>query len=204
MELRDALSQIADIHLQMARTRLFRGYRSNTTLFSAAVAIATAVAQTLLVPDPQHHVMAYLSIWCSAAVICLTVVGAGVVVRYCRTDSPLERELTLAAVQQFIPCLVVGGLLTYIFARVAWSSVWLLPGLWTILFGMGILASRHLLPREIKWIGAFYLMAGLLSIVWAREVEPFSPWAMGVPFAVGQAAAAAVLYFKLERSDAAA
>ena len=43
--------------------------------------------------------------------------------------------------------LVVGGLLTYIFARVAWDSLWLLPGLWTILFGMGILASRQLLPR---------------------------------------------------------
>src|SRR5437763_7860519 len=135
VELRDALSQIADIHLQMARTRLFRGYRSNTTLFSAAVAVGAAVLQAILVPDPTHHEMAYLALWCSAAIICLTVVGAGVVVRYCRTDSPVERELTLVALQQFIPCVVVGGLLTYIFARVAWDSLWLLPGLWTILFG---------------------------------------------------------------------
>jgi hypothetical protein len=203
MELRDALSQIADIHLQMARTRLFRGYRSNTTLFSAAVAVSTAVIQVIAIPDPEHHVMAYLSLWCGAAIVCLVVVGAGIAVRYCRTDSPLERELTLAAVQQFIPCLVVGGLLTYIFARVAPNSLWLLPGLWTILFGMGILASRQLLPREIKWIGAFYLMAGLLSIVWAREFAPFAAWMMGVPFGVGQAGAAAVLYLKLERTDAA-
>jgi hypothetical protein len=204
MELHDALSQIAEIHLQMARTRLFRGYRSNTTLFSAAIAVATAGVQAFVVPDPSHHEMAYLSLWCGAAVVCLTVVGAGVVVRYCRTDSPLERELTLVAIQQFIPCLVVGGLLTYIFARFAWASLWLMPGMWTILFGMGILASRQLLPREIKWIGAFYLLAGLLSIVWARVAGPFSPWVMGIPFGVGQAAAAAVLYLKLERTYAAA
>ena len=204
MELNEALSKIAEIHLQMARTRLFRGYRSNTTLFSAVVAIATAAAQALLIPDPAHHEMAYLSLWCTAAVVCLVVVGAGVVLRYWRTDSPVERELTLVAIQQFIPCLVVGGLLTYIFARFAWGSVWLLPGMWTILFGMGILASRPLLPREIKWIGAFYLLCGLMSIVWARVGEPFSPWAMGIPFGVGQAAAAAVLYLKLERTDAAA
>ena len=159
----------------MTRTRLFRGYRSNTTLFSAAVAIGTAVLQAVLVPDPQHHVMAYLLLWCGAAIVCLTVVGAGIVVGYLRTDSPVERELTLVAVQQFIPCLVVGGLLTYIFARVDWASLWLMPGLWTILFGMGILASRQLLPREIKWIGAFYLMAGLISIVWMRTTAHFFP-----------------------------
>src|SRR5262245_21652861 len=105
MELRDALSQIADIHLQMARTRLFRGYRSNTTLFSAAVAISTAALQAIIIPEPQQHVMAFVSLWCAAAIICVVVVGFGIVVRYWRTDSPLERELTLVAVQQFIPCL---------------------------------------------------------------------------------------------------
>ena len=55
MELRDALSQIADIRQQMARTRVFRGYRSTTTLFSAAVAIVTAIVQGEFLPEPSRQ-----------------------------------------------------------------------------------------------------------------------------------------------------
>lgn len=201
MELRDALSQIADIRLQMARTRVFRGYRSSTTLFSAAIAVVTSLVQSFVLPDPARHIVGYLALWFSAAALCLIVFGTRIAIRYWRSDSPLERELTLLAVEQFIPCTVVGGLLSYILMRVSWETMWIAPGMWTILFGLGILASRQLLPRAIGWVGAFYLMCGLLSIVWAGAGNAFSPWAMGLPFAAGQSAAAAVLYWKLERDD---
>ena len=203
MELRDALSQIADIRLQMARTRVFRGYRSTTTLFSALVAVATAIVQSIWIPDAPRHVDSYLTLWFSSAVLCLLVVGAGIFLRYWKTDSSLHRELTFLAIQQFIPCIVVGGLLTYILMQVAWSSLWLVPGLWIILFGMGVLASRQLLPRAIGWIGAFYLLWGLVSIGCSTRLSPFSPWVMGIPFGVGQALSAAVLYWELERDHAA-
>jgi hypothetical protein len=32
--------------------------------------------------------------------------------------------------------------------------------------------------------------------------EPFSPWAMAVPFGMGQSMAAGILYWKLERNHA--
>jgi hypothetical protein len=200
MELHDALTQIADIRLQMARTRMFRGYRSGTTLFSAAVAVVTALAQYLLIRDPAHHILAYLCLWLGAAALCITVIGARIFIRYWRDDSSLERELTVLAAEGFIPCIAVGGLLTFVLAKVAWSTLWILPGLWTILFGLGLLSSRRILPRPIAAIGMFYLTCGLLSIVHAQLVAPFSPWAMGIPFAIGQTAAAAVLYFNLERA----
>jgi hypothetical protein len=203
VELHDALSQIADIRSQMARTRVFRGYRSSTTLFSALVAVVTAVIQSTFLPDPSHRVVAYLALWFSAAALCIVIVGTRIAVRYWRSDSSLERELTLWAVQQFVPCLVVGVLLTYVVMQVAWNSLWMMPGLWTVLFGMGVLASRQVLPRGMAWVGAFYLLCGLVSIECSRTVSAFSPWAMAVPFGIGQAAAAAVLYWRLERTDAA-
>jgi hypothetical protein len=203
MELHDALSQIADIRSQMARTRVFRGYRSSTTLFSAGVAITTAIVQAICIPDPSRHVLAYLTLWFASAALCILLVGTRIAVRYWRSDSPLDRELTLWAVQQFFPCVVTGALLTYIIAQVSWDTLWIVPGLWAILFGMGILASRQLLPKGIAWVGAFYLLSGLLSIEWARVHFAFSPWSMAIPFGIGQAMAAAVLYWKLERNDAA-
>ena len=41
MELRDALTQIAEIRQQMARGEVFRGYRAATTAFSGMAALLT-------------------------------------------------------------------------------------------------------------------------------------------------------------------
>ena len=42
MELREALTQITEIRLQMARTEVFRGYRAMPVAFSGAVAVVAA------------------------------------------------------------------------------------------------------------------------------------------------------------------
>ena len=202
MRLDDALDQIADIRSQMAATRVFRGYRCASTLFSAVVAIVAAIVQHLWIPDVRDHVDQYLQLWFSAGAICLIVVASSMTVRYRRADSPLDRELALTAIQQFLPCLIIGGLVTYVIADVAWTSMWIVPGLWSIFFGMGILASRPLLPAGTLFVSAFYLMCGLISIEWSGLHAPFSPLVMAIPFGVGQAMAAGILYWKLERIHA--
>ena len=45
MELRDALTQIAEIRQQMARGEVFRGYRAAMTAFSGMAAIITGFIQ---------------------------------------------------------------------------------------------------------------------------------------------------------------
>ena len=196
MRLDDALDQIADIRRRMAGAGTFRGYRSTTALFSAAVAVFTAAVQPAWVPRPDKHPIAYLDLWAAAAVVCTVVTAAGLW-RY--RSTPTERALARSAVTQLLPCLVVGGLLTYVLSVVAAESLWLLPGLWAILFGLGVLASRPLLPQPVEWVGLFYLLAGLGSIAWSATHARFSPWVMGVPFGVGQLAGAGVLYWTLER-----
>jgi hypothetical protein len=48
-------------------------------------------------------------------------------------------------------------------------------------------------------VAGFYLFTGLLVLISARQGLSLAPWCMGVPFAVGQFAAAAILYWTLER-----
>jgi hypothetical protein len=181
---------------------VFRGYRCTSTLFSAFIAIVTSIIQYVFIPDASKNVDAYLQLWFSAGGLCLVIVASGMVVRYRRSDSPLDRALAVTAVQQFLPCLIIGGLVTYVIADVAWQSMWIVPGLWAIFFVMGIVASRPLLPAGTMFVGAFYLICGLISIEWAKVHEAFSPWAMAVPFGIGQSMAAAILYWKLERYHA--
>ncbi len=52
MELRDALTQITEIRLQLARTEVFRGYRAMPVAFSGGVALLAAVIQTATIADP--------------------------------------------------------------------------------------------------------------------------------------------------------
>ena len=75
----------------------------------------------------------------------------------------------------------------------------MLPGLWQILFGLGIFASCRLLPRPIFWVAVFYLGTGLALLAVAHGESALSPWWMGLPFGVGQMLAAIVLYCTLER-----
>jgi hypothetical protein len=60
---------------------------------------------------------------------------------------------------------------------------------------LGIFASRTLLRAGITYVGANYLLAGMVDFDEGARPHAFSPWAMGVDFGVGQLLAAAVLYW---------
>jgi hypothetical protein len=201
MKLHEALTQISEIRLQMARTQVFRGYHSIPTAFSGVLAMVAATVQPVWVHNPVQNISVYLALWFGVAL--LSVVAAGIEMWvHCRwSNSPLTREVTWLAVEQFLPAVVAGGLLTYALVTAAPESVWLLPGLWQVMFSLGVFASCRLLPRSVFAVGVFYMAAGIMSLVWARGDAALSPWAMGLPFGVGQLLAAAMLYVTLERKD---
>ncbi len=201
MELREALSQITEIRAQMARSETFRGYRSASVGLSALLAFAGAGVQAVWIPQPDNDVRAWLALWIGIAVLSVIVCGGGMARRYLRAPSPLKRQITLLAVEQFLPCLAAGGLLTCAAVMFAEESLWMLPGLWAVVFSLGVFASCRLLPGLTFWVAVYYLAAGIAALALARGEHAFSPWAMAGIFGVGQLLAAAVLYFTLERTD---
>ena len=48
--------------------------------------------------------------------------------------------------------------------------VWMLPGLWQIVFSLGFLASCRVLPRPMFAVGVWYLAAGLVSLALASGI----------------------------------
>ena len=81
MELRDALAQISEIRRQMARTEVFRGYRSMPVAFSGLLALAAAGFQALWLPDPGQNVPAYLTLWLGAALVSALAAGTEMALR---------------------------------------------------------------------------------------------------------------------------
>jgi hypothetical protein len=201
MELQDALAKISEIRAQIARTETFRGYRSITVGFSGLTALAAAAVQAVWLPEPGDHMTAYLTLWVAAAVVSLAATGIEMTVRCNRATSPWTARLTWMAVEQFLPCVLAGGLLTSVMVLYAPESLWMLPGLWSILFSLGIFASCRLLPRPIFWVAAYYLLGGGVCLAAGHAEAAFSPWAMAGTFGVGQLIIAAILYYTLEQTD---
>ena len=201
MELRQALAQVSEIREQLARTEVFRGYRSLTVGFSGLMGLAAASVQAAWLPQPTERLGTYLTLWIGAAAVNVVVVGAEMWSRARMARTELARQTTLFAVEQFMPALVAGGLLTVVIAQRASESAWMLPGLWAVLFSLGIFASCRLLPRAVFIVGVWYLVGGILALAWGQAELALSPWFMGITFGAGQLLAAVILHITLERSD---
>ena len=199
MDLHDAMSQIAAIRHQMARTEVFRGYRAMPVTFSGFLALLAGCAQAAWITEPSREMGLYLGLWIGAAVVSAVASWLGIVARRRLSSTSWSREITRLALEQFAPCLLAGGLMTAVIARSRPESLSMLPGLWQILFGLGVFASCRLLPKATWAVAAFYMASGLICL--ALGEAALSPWAMGIPFGLGQLLAAGILYWNLERGD---
>jgi len=197
-ELRRALKDINAIRRQVAQGTQFRGYGPLSIACSGILAMVVAAAQTRWVAASEHNVRLFLSIWISTAAVAVALSALETVFRVRRVHSGLALEMIQAAVEQFLPCIVVGLLLTVVLMRVAPQDSWMLPGLWAVIFSLGVFASCRFLPRQMFAVGAWYLAAGLVSLLIAAGHHALLPWTMGISFGVGQLLVAAVLHFGFE------
>lgn len=199
MELREALQQISDIRQQMARSEVFRGYRALTVGASGVLGLLAATLQSSWVASPQEDLDRYLILWIGVAIVSASIAGCELFFRARQAGPGLARDMTQLAVEQFLPCVVVGALLTACIYRSAPETGWMLPGLWSLLFGMGVFASCRLLPSLVVWAGFYYVVCGCVLLSLGQGEHSLTPWQMAVPFGGGQLLVAAILYWTLER-----
>jgi hypothetical protein len=201
VQLDHALRQISDIRRQMAQSEVFRGYRSITVGFSGVLALLAAAIQPRWVASPQADLARYLGLWVGVAMLSVIVAGVELHGRVRHAGPGLTRRQTLLAIEHFVPCIVVGALLTLCISRAAPEVAWMLPGLWSLIYGLGVFASSRLLPRQSIWVGSFYVLSGCGCLLWGRGELALSPWLMAISFGGGQLLSAAILYWTLERRD---
>jgi hypothetical protein len=197
MELDEALHHIDEIRLRLATAERFRGYRALPVLGSAFLAVAAALVQSRIVPEPARDLPAYLTLWCGTAALSVGAALVTMAVRL-RGGASLDPVQVRVALGQFTPCLAAGVLVTAAITRAVPESAGLLPGLWQVLFSLGVFASARLLPPAALAVAVWYLVTGVACLAGGTAL---SPWAMGLPFGVGQVLSAAVLFWTLERTD---
>lgn len=201
-DLDKALADITAIRVQMARGTEFQGYGPITVAATGLLAFIGAGAQALWLSDPANNVFSYVALWVATAAISVILIAIEMVARSRRIHSGLADEMIHAATEQFIPAGAAGMLLTVVLFRFAPESLWMLPGLWQIVFSLGFFASCRSLPRPMFVVGVWYLVMGLASLSLANGAQAFSPWAMALPFGFGQLLMAGILYRSVGASNA--
>lgn len=199
-DVREALSEIHSIRGHMARYSEFRGYGPLTLAVTGVLALAIASMQALWAVNLEHEPARFLAMWIGAAAASLTFIGMETIARARRIHSALAMQMLHAALEQFLPALVAGILLTVAIARAAPQSLWMLPGLWQMLFSLGVFASCRFLPRATFWVGVWYLATGMACLALGPQALA-SPWEMGIPFGLGHLMVAGVLQFGYRRDQ---
>jgi hypothetical protein len=199
--LHKALGDISSMRRQMARSTEFRGYGPLTLAATAVMALAAAGAQALRIPNPTAHIRTYLGIWIWTAVAATILIGVQTITRTRRMHSGLADEMLHMAIEQFLPAVLAGALITTVLFLYVPSALWLLPGIWQVIYSLGVFSSCRFLPRRLMIAGAWYLMTGLICIG-CGNARALSPWAMGIPYGTGQLLVAGILFLNTpERAD---
>lgn len=199
-DLHKALGDITSIRRQVARTTEFRGYGPATLAATSVFALMAAGVQDLWIPAPATHVRQYVGLWFATAFVSAALTGTQMYTRSRRIHSSLSDEMIHMAVEQFLPAVGAGLLLTLALLHSAPQLAWLLPGLWQVVFSLGIFASCRFLPRPVVAAGAWYLLTGLFCIGIGGS-RALSPWTMAIAFGVGQLLVAGLLLFSAKERD---
>jgi hypothetical protein len=205
MRVNEALGQIAEIHDHLARGEQYRGFHPFDVATSGLVGLLAAFGQSWIFlfinPLNARGPTAFAVYWLIVAAIAGGVGIAPAIATYIYREDEFAQRRTRRLAGQFLPCVVAGLCVTLAVIRGGWAAGHLLPGIWMVLFSLGVFAARPFLPRTIGWVGLFYLTAGALLLALARPASDFDNlgWCVGGTFAVGQAATAFVLYRNQER-----
>jgi hypothetical protein len=198
-DLRQALAKINAIRTQVARDTQFRGYGPISIAASGILALLVAAIQSRQITRGEDFIHSLL-VWVGTAAVTIALTSTETIRRTRKVHSGLANEMIRLAIEQFLPAIIVGVLLTVVLTRVAPQNLWMLPGLWQLLFSLGVFASCRFLPRQTIVVAFWYLAAGLVCLVLQSGSKSFSPWTMGIPFGIGQLMVAAVLRFGFEES----
>ncbi len=192
MRVDDALRQIEVIHDQLDKSEAYRGLQVGGVAAAGVLGLVAAAAQDRLVDADQ-----FITYWVAVATVGAVLSGASALYAFLRLEDAWTRRKTARLFSQFFPALVAGAVVTWVFAQAELTLY--LPGLWSLVFGLGVLAARPHLPRAIGWVSLFFLACGCGLLFWTTQGVPLSGWQVGGVFGLGHLASAYVLSRNLER-----
>jgi hypothetical protein len=194
MRLHDALEQLDAIHEHLDRAEVYRGFRVHSVAVVGGLGFVAAAIQPAF-DDSEFFVMYWLAVAGIAALVGFGAAGHS----YFFRDDEFARRKTRQVTAQFAPSLAAGAIITAALSRGGWDTVSLLPGLWAVAFGLGLVAARPFLPRGIGSVGLGYIVAGGMLLTRMFASPERIGWSVGLVFGFGHFITAVVLHLDRPR-----
>ena len=198
MDIDKAVDQISEIHRHLAKSEIFYGYKPGVLLTVGIIAFITAALQTWLFVPASNFI--FLIQWLVIGVIILVIISGNILYNYLRRGSNFEIHQMAKVFVQFIPSIIAGVIMSLVLLFLEKSAIEFLPGLWAIIFGLGIFSMRPYLPRMIGFVALFYLLTGGILLCLVHYSLSLLPWGMGLTFGTGHLLAALILKLNIIRA----
>ena len=203
MQLKEALSDIAEMRALLDRNQAYRGFRSIAIGLSALFVLIGGYCQ--LHYDLRINPSGYLDIWLCVAISSLIVTTIEMIVRGRISNDLGVWKMHGKVALSLTPSFVVGAIVTGVLViqsrndAVATENLWLLPGVWSLVYSLGLFAVCHLLHPTTRWAALYFLLTGCLYLILNWSQHNVEAWHMIAIFGVGQLLLAGILYWKVER-----
>jgi hypothetical protein len=185
-----ALAQVQELKQKVLEKQRFKGYSGRARALSGTTAFVAAWVMAYE-RYPQTPT-AFLIGWGIVLAIAITL-NYGALTYWFLFDPTVQRDLRrLKPVLEVLPPLFVGALFSLVLIKEKQFDF--LYGVWMCLFGLANLATRHVLPRDIAWIGLFYIAGGTLCLL-LGNISFLNPWPMGLIFFVGEWIGGVILHY---------
>ena len=207
VNLHRALSEISEIKAQLDRTHAHRGFRSLATLLSAFVVVGMAIFLNRWTTSVS--VSQFVNAWTFVAAISIAFAATEMKVRATMGDANLHWRMHSNLGRQLLPSLVVGAVMTFVLSGNQWpfssqaapdqSMHELLPAVWAMVYGLGLVACVQHLPSAARWVAAWFILGGIVCVLLEhRSIEKLN-LQMAVLFGGGQILLGAILFWNMER-----
>lgn len=188
MELKRALSDLAEVRERLARVQRFEGYSGPAAAASGIVAIVAGVVQQRLAPLPAGlaALHLYLSIWMTCLAVAILLNYGAVVVWVLKHREPGAQSRFRSAAISIAPSIVLGGAITL--ALIGHGVYVLLPGTWFAFYAIGLFASRSAIPDSALVVTCAFAALGVLFLATPLSALALAWWVMPLGFGIGQIA----------------
>lgn len=200
-DLERALADIAEVRERLGAVQRFKGYSGLAALISGLFALSAGVVQWLLVPAvaSAHQGRLYFAIWFACCAASVVVNYSAIAHWYVNDATARERWQTASVGFAILPALLLGAALSFALLRAGLFAF--LPGVWYGCYGVGLIASRTMLPPSVVPVCVAFLAVGA-ALLFAPPVIALAPWVLAAGFGVGQIAIGICVMRDHERSAA--
>jgi len=156
MNAQHAEQNLAVIRTLMERSALYRRALGPIFLVTGGIGVLAALAGLIL---PMESRAGFLGLWIAAAVVAIVVAVLMTRRQALRDREPLWSAPARRVAHAMLPPLLVGAALTAVV-----GEIFVVMPVWMILYGCALHATGFVTPRAVRWLGAAFMAAGVISL----------------------------------------